>query len=144
MSAYKLQKLLYYVQAWSLAQRGRPAFGEEVRAWKDGPVVEAMYYRYKTSYYVHDEEPPLANLSEEDKEHVHSVWMLYRVYSGDELVNMTHGERPWTLARRGFKDGERSDILMSPDEMRNECCGQLSKTTADLAQLARELEKACG
>ena len=37
----RLQKLLYYVQGWSLGERGRPMFREEIQAWRYGPVVPA-------------------------------------------------------------------------------------------------------
>lgn len=35
----RLQKLLYYVQAWSMAMRSRPMFPERIEAWGHGPVV---------------------------------------------------------------------------------------------------------
>src|SRR5688572_15116084 len=80
MSAYKLKKLLYYIQAWSLSRRGRPAFKDEVRAWKDGPVVKAVFTRFREGYYVEDVVPKPDKLSTEDKEHAYGVWMLYREF----------------------------------------------------------------
>jgi uncharacterized phage-associated protein len=41
MSAMKLQKLVYYSQAWSLVWEDRPLFREEIQAWASGPVVPA-------------------------------------------------------------------------------------------------------
>src|SRR5580704_12809669 len=43
----RLQKLLYYVQGWSLALRGRPAFDDEIEAWTLGPVVPEIYRQFK-------------------------------------------------------------------------------------------------
>ena len=38
MSTWKLQKLCYYSQAWSLAWTETPLFEEDFEAWKNGPV----------------------------------------------------------------------------------------------------------
>lgn len=45
----KLQKLLYYIQAWSLAIRGRIFFEGEFQAWVHGPVSPTLYNRFKTN-----------------------------------------------------------------------------------------------
>ncbi len=144
MSAYKLQKLLYYVQAWSLSRRGRPAFSDEVRAWADGPVVKAVYKRFSTWRYVHDVVPSDDRLSNEDKEHAYSVWTLYREYSGDELSEMTHKEGPWIRARFGYPDGKWSDVRISHEDMRAECDRQVDATIDRLAVAADEMERSFG
>ena len=44
----KLQKLVYYAQAWSLALRnGTPMFSEPIEAWASGPVCRPLYRRFK-------------------------------------------------------------------------------------------------
>ncbi|WP_328689855.1 DUF4065 domain-containing protein [Streptomyces phaeochromogenes] len=43
MTAMKLQKLVYYCQAWHLAWEGRASFPEAIRAWASGPVCPALY-----------------------------------------------------------------------------------------------------
>ena len=43
MTTMKLQKLIYYCQAWSLAWDGDPMFPEEFEAWASGPVVPTLY-----------------------------------------------------------------------------------------------------
>jgi uncharacterized phage-associated protein len=43
MDAMRLQKLLYYVQAWHLAVTDEPLFPEQIKAWKDGPVNWASH-----------------------------------------------------------------------------------------------------
>jgi uncharacterized phage-associated protein len=50
MSAMKLQKLVYYAQAWSLAWTDTPLFNEDIQAWAKGPVVPALYYKHKTCF----------------------------------------------------------------------------------------------
>lgn len=43
MSAMKLQKLVYYAQAWSLVWEDRPLFPERIEAWANGPVIPELY-----------------------------------------------------------------------------------------------------
>ena len=38
----KLQKLLYYAQAWHLAHTNAPLFNKEIKAWTHGPVVTTV------------------------------------------------------------------------------------------------------
>ncbi len=39
----KLQKLIYYCQAWSLVWDEEPLFSEDIEAWANGPVVRSLY-----------------------------------------------------------------------------------------------------
>ena len=41
----RLQKLLYYAQAWSLVVRESELFSDEVEAWRYGPVVPSVYQK---------------------------------------------------------------------------------------------------
>ena len=43
LSAMKLQKLVYYAQAWSTVWDDQPLFSEAVEAWANGPVVRELY-----------------------------------------------------------------------------------------------------
>lgn len=44
----KLQKLLYYAQAWHLALRNAPLFDEDFQAWVHGPVLPSQYLRFRS------------------------------------------------------------------------------------------------
>ena len=52
MSAMKLQKLIYYSQAWSLVWDDEPLFPERIEAWINGPVVPELYERHKGEFKV--------------------------------------------------------------------------------------------
>src|ERR1700689_4301222 len=52
LTAWKLQKLVYYCQAWSLVWDEQPLFKERVLAWANGPVVKELYDQHKGMYYV--------------------------------------------------------------------------------------------
>ncbi|HSX11345.1 MAG TPA: type II toxin-antitoxin system antitoxin SocA domain-containing protein, partial [Chlamydiales bacterium] len=46
ITAWKLQKLVYYCQAWSLVWDEKPLFKEKILAWANGPVVKELYLRH--------------------------------------------------------------------------------------------------
>ena len=45
----KLQKLVYYAQAWSLALNNEELFADDFQAWVHGPVLVSLYDRYRTN-----------------------------------------------------------------------------------------------
>src|SRR5687767_401361 len=54
LSAMKLQKLVYYSQAWSLVWDDRQLFREPVEAWANGPVVRELYERHRGQFELHE------------------------------------------------------------------------------------------
>lgn len=44
----KLQKLLYYSQAWHLAIYDEPLFQDRIEAWVHGPVVPSVFREYRS------------------------------------------------------------------------------------------------
>jgi uncharacterized phage-associated protein len=119
----RLQKLLYYVQAWSLAQRGTPLFSEQIQAWANGPVVREVYSRFRDigrrPILPEDMEPDREiDLDEEDRAFVAAVWESYKGFSAWSLREMTHEEAPWLDARRGLGPADRCENEITHDAMR--------------------------
>jgi len=52
MSVMKLQKLVYYCQAWSLVWDDRPMFREPIEAWTMGPAVPALYREHRGMFEI--------------------------------------------------------------------------------------------
>ena len=52
MTTWKLQKLVYYSQAWSLVWDDDVLFPEEIEAWANGPVVRELYHAHRGKYRV--------------------------------------------------------------------------------------------
>jgi uncharacterized phage-associated protein len=100
----KLQKLLYYAQAWSLALDDRPLFVDTIEAWEHGPVVPAVYHRF-SSYGWRPIDPPapaeIPDLDERARVRVERVLSVYGELSGTQLERMSHSEAPWREARHG-------------------------------------------
>jgi uncharacterized phage-associated protein len=47
ISNLKLQKVLYYLQARYLVEKGYPIFEDNIGKWKYGPVTPSVYHEYK-------------------------------------------------------------------------------------------------
>lgn len=47
ISNLTLQKLLYYIQAYTLITTGKTAFDARIEAWTYGPVIPEVYYAFK-------------------------------------------------------------------------------------------------
>jgi uncharacterized phage-associated protein len=111
MTAMKLQKLVYYSQAWSLAWDERPLFAEPIQAWANGPVVPALYSEHRGRFDIMPDDLRGADsrrLSDEDRETIDAVLKTYGDMTGAQLSDLTHREMPWKSARRGLSPGERS------------------------------------
>lgn len=110
MTAMKLQKLLYYSQAWSLVWDERPLFKEQIQAWANGPVVPEAYDVHRGDFMVSSwpHGDPSA-IDTEGLETIESVLHYYGDKSGQYLSELTHAEDPWRLARGGLADGIRGN-----------------------------------
>ncbi len=111
LTSWKLQKLVYYSQVWSLVWDERPLFEEKIFAWANGPVVKELYDQHKGSFYV--TEIPSGNselLSSNQKDSIDQVLRAYGDKSGQWLSDLTHMENPWIEARKGISPGERGQV----------------------------------
>jgi len=109
MSAMKLQKLVYYSQAWSLVWDEKPLFDAKIEAWANGPVVRELYEKHRGQFLVTawpDGDP--SKIKGKAKRTVDSVLSFYGDKSGQWLSELTHKERPWRDARQGLSDEDRS------------------------------------
>jgi len=118
ISNLKLQKLLYYAQAWHLALYGNPLFDERIEAWVHGPVVPPVYGAYKGwAWQPIQENPENFDLGGSEG-HVDEVLDVYGGISAYDLEKLTHSEEPWINARRGIPMDQSSNAIISQDDMR--------------------------
>lgn len=120
LTALKLQKLVYYTQAWHLAEHGHPAFDDEVQAWRQGPVVRALYDAHQGLRRV----AGLAwgearRLPASVRDVVALVVERYGQLTAEELSQITHREAPWREARGSLAPGARSERPIEPAVMRD-------------------------
>lgn len=110
ITAMKLQKLVYYAQAWSLVWEERPLFQSRIEAWANGPVCPELYKQHKGVFNVHAW--PKGNprhLTEEQRETIDAVVSFYGEKPSQWLSDLTHREDPWRSARTGLAIGERGN-----------------------------------
>lgn len=95
----KLQKLLYFAQAYYLAKLGRPLFNDRIEAWEYGPVIPDVYHKYKS-----EGSAPIilekddSGLDGEDKKNLQTIWDTFGGYSAGRLVDISHAHTPWKEA----------------------------------------------
>jgi uncharacterized phage-associated protein len=98
ISNLKLQKLVYYAQAFHLAIFNKPLFDENFEAWTHGPVCPELYQQYKnfkSSPIQFDSEIDLSLFSPEQLELLDDVNGTFGQFSAWKLRDMTHEETPW-------------------------------------------------
>jgi uncharacterized phage-associated protein len=118
MTAMKLQKLVYYSQAWSLVWDEAPLFSERIEAWANGPVVRELYEAHRGHFQV--SEWPAGNpevLTQPQRDSIEAVLEFYGHRSAQWLSDLTHMEAPWRRAREGLQPGERGFREISLDTM---------------------------
>ncbi len=118
LNQLKLQKLLYYSQAWHLAFYGKPMFNGRFQAWVHGPVNREVFDRFRQTHALYS---PMqssdiragfnsdAALQGSDKGHAEAVLNVYAPLTGDQLEEMTHRETPWIAARGNLPPDARCE-----------------------------------
>ncbi len=115
MSAMKLQKLVYYCQAWSLVWDDRRLFAEPIQAWTNGPVAPALYHAHRGLFTV---EPGMVNgdvdnLDEDGRDTIDTVLDYYGSWNAQQLSDLSHAEQPWVQARSDLAHDERGSKEIS-------------------------------
>lgn len=119
----KLQKLLYYAQAWNLVKNKKELFLEDFEAWIHGPVIPSIYKEFKKFKYkpitldlgdkfIHNLKNRLDNKTFILLE---KVFEKYSPISAFTLELMTHKEEPWFKARNGIAFDENSNNIISKE-----------------------------
>jgi len=117
MTTMKLQKLVYYCQAWSLVWDEKAIFDEPIEAWANGPVVRALYDRHRGQFTVTSVGGDVGRLDKDQRETVEAVLTYYGEKSSQWLSDLTHREDPWRDARIGIPDGVRDSTVIELGSM---------------------------
>ena len=108
MTTWKLQKLVYYSQAFrSLVWDQRSLFfSERIEAWANGPVAPALYALHRGWFLI--DKVTLGNPEKIDKvgrETIDAVLNYYGDKHPQWLSDLTHAEAPWKDARGDLPPG---------------------------------------
>ncbi len=124
----KLQKLVYYTQAWHLAMHDKPVFPEYFEAWVHGPVLLPLYNQYRGLKWHPLERddltegsitklrdrfgPELCSLIDQVVDH-------YFGMTAYQMELQVHSEEPWRRARLGLNADEPSHNIIQNEWMRD-------------------------
>lgn len=118
----KLQKLIYYAQAWSLALSNKKIFDDKIEAWVHGPAVRSVYVQYKKFGFSPINEAPaekkIEKLPQDVQNFLKDVWTVYGKFDAEYLELLSHSEMPWQKARENIEPNIGSENEISIDDMR--------------------------
>ncbi len=127
VSNLKLQKLLYFIQAYFLVEMGTSCFQEPIQAWNFGPVVPKAYHEFKifgcadiptiskyTSVELEDGKLKIEtktfsidSIKTEHRSAIDRIVDNFKDHAASDLVYITHNQKPWKDA---FKKGQNTEI----------------------------------
>lgn len=119
-TAMKLQKLVYYAQAWSLVWDDRPLFRERIEAWANGPVCPPLYAQHRGAFQVNRTVIPQGNpglLDQDARDTIDAVLEYYGQKPAQWLSDLSHAEAPWKSARGSIPAGEACTNEITHDLM---------------------------
>jgi uncharacterized phage-associated protein len=118
----KLQKLVYYAQAWSLALNNKPLFEEDFQAWSHGPVVPSLFHRFKEFGWDAIPQPndqTQLDLDKETTDLLEEIYEIYGEHSAKHLELLTHQEKPWKEARGSLAPEQKSETIISKKSLQD-------------------------
>ncbi|MGY3725034.1 Uncharacterized phage-associated protein [Granulicatella balaenopterae] len=121
MTPKKLQKLMYYFEAWGQALFSEKMIADtEFEAWVHGPVSPELYREYKGFGW---RDIPQGKNNDEvfsDKvlDLLYSIWATYGDKSANELEALTHIEAPWRNARQGYAETDNCNVKIKAEDMK--------------------------
>lgn len=96
----KLQKLLFYSDAWYLALKKKELFPDLFEAWVHGPVLVSQYHRFSHfKWRFIDEEVVRPKFKKGVEAHLMDIIDVFGSETAVALELMTHREKPWIEAR---------------------------------------------
>ena len=128
MSHLKLQKLVFYCDAYSLAYFGKPLIEDNFEAWVHGPVCRRLYDSLKDKSKLYSDVAYTSDGDDADKEFtsltfdqqslINNILSQLSSWSSFELEASTHQEDPWKNARKGYNEADKCSVLIKKDDMK--------------------------
>ena len=115
VSAMKLQKLMYYAQAWNLVWEEEPLFTNDFQAWANGPVLPTLYARHRGMFKVDASlfaDADSSKLTDAERGNIDKVLAFYGDKNAQWLSNLTHQENPWLDVRGQLPAGASSEEVI--------------------------------
>jgi len=119
MTQIKLQRLVYFAQAWSLGTFKAPLFEEDFQAWSFGPILPSLNRIYSDHGRIVATIPvpdTVIDMPEDKIEFIKSVWGQYGYLSDEELEEASKDE-VWNDIRGGMDQTDKSDNIMPKEKI---------------------------
>lgn len=120
----KIHKLLYFIQREALIQFNTLLFDADFYAWQYGPVLHEIRTAYSNNTILTTKPTALTN---EQQSVIDYVFNQYSQKSSWSLSRLTRGEKSWKHAREGISEYEKSDILISIEDIKSDAQRQLTR-----------------
>ena len=127
MSHLKLQKLLFYCDAYHLAYFGSELVTDEFEAWVHGPVSRKVFSSLKDCSILYsdlsyedkgiDVDKEVDKLTSDQKTILKDILDVLSTWSGFQLEAATHKEKPWKEARVGCSPADSCSVKISKSTM---------------------------
>lgn len=128
MSHLKLQKLLFYCDAYHLAYFNEELITDNFEAWVHGPVSKKVFDSFKDKSILYSDLSFSGNskktlnlfseLTSEQQELINDVLSVLSKWTSLQLETSTHKETPWIEARNGIGIGDRCNNEISKETTR--------------------------
>lgn len=127
ITTLKLQKLVFYSQAFSMVWYDAPLFDEDFQAWINGPVVCSLFRVLQDFYYCPRKiaDADAGRLSAKQKDTIDKVVEHYGGLMSYDLAALVHSESPWKDARKGLSPSTPSNEIISKQSMAEFYMGQV-------------------
>lgn len=112
----KVQKLLYFAQAYYLANFSKPLFEEDFQAWAHGPVVPSIFEEYSGHRW--EALPTCEDAPEIPAKilnYLEAVYENFGKFSAKELERISHEHDPWVNARGNIPPEARSNAVITKE-----------------------------
>lgn len=129
MSHLKLQKLLFYCDAYCLAYFDKELVEDQFEAWVHGPVSRKVYDSLKDKSILYSDlaysgkdgvevDKGFGKLAKDQQDLILAVLKDLSEWTGVELEAATHREKPWIEARKGYSEADKCNVLISKETTR--------------------------
>lgn len=130
MTHLKLQKLVYYCEAYHLAYFDTSLIDDQFEAWLHGPVSRKLWNHLKPAANIYDDvtlrgknkkaviDAVKNKLTAEQLELLEDVFSTFGGKTAYYLECLTHSEDPWRLARIGYQDDDKCEEVIDKTVMR--------------------------
>lgn len=125
MSHLKLQKLLFYCDAYHLAYFDAELVNDKFEAWVHGPVSKKVFdflkdksLLYADLHFSGDAEHTMSSylkLTTDQRDLIDDVLSVLSLWSGMQLETATHREKPWQEMRVDLGIGDKCNREISKE-----------------------------